>query len=232
MGTIAAALQAVRGRIAAACTAAGRDPNSVTLLAVSKTFPDAFIREAWAAGQRAFGESYVQEALRKQAQLADLPIEWHYIGPLQRNKTRPVAEHFAWVHSVDRADLAERLSRQRPAWLPPLQVCVQVNIGGEASKRGVAAADALPLARLIAELPRLRLRGFMTIPPPTTDSAQQRAHFRLLAELLRAAREQGLAVDCLSMGMSQDLEAAIAEGATIVRVGTALFGARAPADED
>lgn len=226
MGTIAAALQAVHGRIAAACAAAGREPNAVTLLAVSKTFPAAVIREAWTVGQRAFGESYVQEALAKQAELADLPIEWHYIGPLQRNKTRLVAEHFAWVHSVDRLDLAERLSRQRPEGLPPLEVCVQVNVGAEASKRGVATADALPLARLVAALPRLRLRGFMTIPPPTSDPAQQRAHFRLLAELLREARVAGLAVDSLSMGMSQDLEAAIAEGATIVRVGTAIFGRR------
>jgi pyridoxal phosphate enzyme (YggS family) len=226
MGTIAAALQAVRGRIAAACAEAGRDPQSVTLLAVSKTFPASAIREAWAAGQRAFGESYVQEALAKQAELADLPIEWHHIGPLQRNKTRPVAEHFAWVHGVDRLDIAERLARQRPESLPPLQVCVQVNVGGEASKRGVAPDEALPLAWRVAELPRLRLRGFMTIPPVSHDPQTQRAHFRLLAELLRRARDRGLAVDCLSMGMSQDLEAAIAEGATIVRVGTALFGAR------
>ncbi len=231
MGTIAAALQAVRGRIAAACAEVGRDPRSVKLLAVSKTFPAMAIREAWAAGQRAFGESYVQEALAKQAQLSDLPIEWHYIGPLQRNKTRPVAEHFAWVHGIDRADIAERLARQRPASLPPLQVCVQVNVGGEASKRGVAPADALPLARRVAELPRLTLRGFMTIPPPSADFQTQRAHFRVLAEVLQAAHAAGLELDCLSMGMSQDLEAAIAEGATIVRVGTAIFGARAPADE-
>lgn len=232
MGTIAAALQAVHGRIAAACAAAGRDPRSVTLLAVSKTFPAAAIRQAWAAGQRAFGESYVQEALAKQTELADLPIEWHYIGPLQRNKTRLVAEHFTWVHGIDRLDIAERLSRQRPESLPPLQVCVQVNVGGEASKRGVAPQAALPLARRVAELPRLRLRGFMTIPPACADLETQRTHFRVLADVLREAREAGLAVDCLSMGMSQDLEAAIAEGATIVRVGTALFGARAPASED
>ncbi len=228
MGTIAAALQAVHGRIAAACAAAGRDPRSVTLLAVSKTFPAAALREAWAAGQRAFGENYVQEALAKQALLADLPIEWHYIGPLQRNKTRPVAEHFAWVHGIDRAEIAERLSSQRPEALPPLQVCVQVNVGGEASKRGVARAAAVPLARLVAGLPRLRLRGFMTIPPPSSDAQTQRRHFHVLAEILAEARGAGLAVDCLSMGMSQDLEAAIAEGATIVRVGTAIFGARAP----
>lgn len=226
MGTIAAALQAVRGRIAAACAEAGRDPRSVTLLAVSKTFPAARIREAWAAGQRAFGESYVQEALAKQAELADLPIEWHFIGPLQRNKTRVVAERFAWVHGIDRADIAERLSRQRPESLPALQVCVQVNVGGEASKRGVSVDEALPLARYVATLPRLALRGFMTIPPAADDRQIQRAHFRVLAEVLEKARDAGLKVDCLSMGMSQDLEAAIAEGATIVRVGTALFGAR------
>lgn len=227
MGTIAAALQAVRGRIAAACAEAGRDPRTVCLLAVSKSFPPSTIREAWTAGQRAFGESYVQEALAKQAELADLDIEWHYIGPLQRNKTRAVAEHFAWVHSVDRLDLAERLSAQRPETLPPLKVCVQVNVGGEASKRGVAPGEALALARQIAVLPRLRLRGLMTIPPPSADVQRQRAHFRVLAELLQQARAEGLTVDSLSMGMSQDLEAAIAEGATIVRVGTAIFGARA-----
>lgn len=228
MVTIAAALQAVHGRIAAACAAAGRAPQSVALLAVSKTFPATAIREAWAAGQHAFGESYVQEALAKQAELADLPIEWHYIGPLQRNKTRPVAEHFAWVHGIDRADLAERLARQRPESLPPLQVCVQVNVGGEASKRGVAPQAALALARYVAGLPRLRLRGFMTVPPPSADPQTQRSHFRMLAGVLREARERGLPVDCLSMGMSHDLEAAIAEGATIVRVGTAIFGARSP----
>ena len=229
MGTIAAAMQAVRGRIAAACAEAGRDPRTVELLAVSKTFPATAIREAWAAGQRAFGESYVQEALAKQSELADLEIEWHYIGPLQRNKTRAVAEHFAWVHGVDRLDLAERLSAQRPEALPPLQVCVQVNVGGEASKRGVAPAEALALANRVAELPRLRVRGYMTIPPPSTDPLCQRAHFRTLAELLQRTRAAGLGVDTLSMGMSQDLEAAIAEGANIVRVGTAIFGARAPA---
>ncbi len=226
MGTIAAALQAVQGRICAACAEAGRDPREVRLLAVSKTFPAAAIREAWAAGQRAFGESYVQEALAKQRELADLPIEWHYIGPLQSNKTRPVAAHFAWVHGVDRPDLAERLARQRPPHLPPLEVCVQVNVGGEASKRGVPPADALALARFVAQLPRLRLRGFMTIPPPSRDVPTQRAHFRTLARLLAAARAAGLAVDTLSMGMSQDLEAAIAEGATLVRIGTAIFGER------
>lgn len=231
MGTIAAALQAVHGRIAAACAEAGRDPQSVALLAVSKTFPATAIREAWAAGQRAFGESYVQEALTKQAELVDLAIEWHYIGPLQRNKTRHVAEHFTWVHGIDRADIADRLARQRPECLPSLQVCVQVNLGGESSKRGVSPREALALARRVAELPRLRLRGFMTIPPPSDDPQTQRTHFRVLADVLREARERGLAVDTLSMGMSHDLEAAIAEGATIVRVGTAIFGVRRPSGE-
>lgn len=226
MGAIAAALQAVHARIAAACAAAGRDPATVELLAVSKTHPAGVIRAAYAAGQHAFGESYVQEALAKQAELADLEIVWHYIGPLQRNKTRAVAEHFAWVHGIDRLELAERLSRQRPEGLPPLQVCVQVNVGGEASKRGVPPDAALALARQVAGLPRLKLRGFMTIPPPSDDPATQRGYFRVLAALLRQARAEGLDVDTLSMGMSQDLESAIAEGATIIRVGTAIFGAR------
>lgn len=226
MGTIAAALQAVHARIAAACADAGRDPATVRLLAVSKGHPASAIRAAHAAGQRAFGESYVQEALAKQAALADLAIEWHYIGPLQRNKTRQVAEHFDWVHGVDRLELAERLSRQRPAHLPSLQLCVQVNVGGEASKRGVVPEAAIALARQVAGLSGLKLRGFMTIPPPSDDAPTQRAHFRVLAQLLRQARSEGLDVDTLSMGMSQDLESAIAEGATIVRVGTAIFGAR------
>ncbi|MFN3594324.1 MAG: YggS family pyridoxal phosphate-dependent enzyme [Thiobacillaceae bacterium] len=226
MGAIAEALQAVQARINAACAAAGRDPTSVQLLAVSKTHPADAIRAAYAAGQRAFGESYVQEALAKQAELADLEIEWHYIGPLQRNKTRVVAEHFAWVHGIDRVELAERLSRQRHEHLPPLQVCVQVNVGREASKRGVPPEAALPLARQVAGLPRLKLRGFMTIPPPSDEPATQRGYFRILAALLRQARAEGLDVDTLSMGMSQDLESAIAEGATIIRVGTAIFGAR------
>ncbi len=226
MGAIAAALQAVHARIAAACAEAGRDPATVQLLAVSKTHPADAIRAAFAAGQRAFGESYVQEALAKQAALADLEIEWHYIGPLQRNKTRAVAEHFAWVHGIDRLDLAERLSRQRPESLPPLQVCVQVNVGGETSKRGVPPDAAVALARQVAGLPRLKLRGFMTIPPPSDAPATQRGYFRVLAALLHQARAEGLDVDTLSMGMSQDLESAIAEGATIIRVGTAIFGAR------
>ncbi len=226
MSMVATAVQAVHARIQAACAEAGRDPATVQLLAVSKTQPADLIRAAYAAGQRAFGESYVQEALAKQAALDDLAIEWHYIGPLQRKKTRAVAEHFAWIHSIDRLELAERLSWQRPEHLPPLQVCVQVNVGGEASKRGVPPEAAIALAREVAGLPRLQLRGFMTIPPPSLDPATQRGYFHVLAELLRQARTEGLRLDTLSMGMSQDLESAIAEGATIIRVGTAIFGAR------
>ncbi len=223
MGAIASAVQDVRRRLLLACAAAGRVPDEVRLLAVSKTFPAAAIREAWAAGQRAFGESYVQEALEKISDLADLPIEWHFIGPLQGNKTRTVAEHFAWVHSVDRIRIAERLSAQRPVALPELEVCVQVNVGGEASKSGVPPEAALVLARQVAGLPRLRLRGFMAIPRP---EAEPGAQFRLLRHLLEEARGAGLPVDTLSMGMSHDLESAIMEGATIVRIGTAIFGRR------
>jgi len=199
------------------------------LLAVGKTFAPEALREAFDAGQRAFGENYVQEALDKMAALADLRerIEWHLIGPLQGNKTREVAASFDWVHSVDRWRIAERLSAQRPAEAPLLNVCLQVNISGEASKSGVAAQDLPALARAVAALPRLALRGLMAIPEPAGDFAAQRAPHRRLRELLRALREEdGLALDTLSMGMSADLEAAIAEGATIVRVGTAIFGAR------
>jgi PLP dependent protein len=226
MGAIASALQAVRGRIAAACAEGGRRPDEVTLLAVSKTFGTQAVREAWAAGQRAFGESYVQEALGKMDALSDLPIDWHYIGPLQSNKTRPVAERFAWVHGVDRLKIAERLSRQRPDPLPPLQVCVQVNTGGEARKSGVEPSRALALAAQVATLPRLRLRGFMTIPRPSQDLREQRRQFHILRETLGQARAAGMDVDTLSMGMSHDLDAAVLEGATIVRVGTAIFGRR------
>ena len=226
MGNIAAALQAVRRRMAAALAEAGRNPDAARLLAVSKTFPAAAVREAWAAGQAAFGESYVQEALAKIETLADLPIEWHFIGPVQSNKTRPLAEHFAWVHGVDRAKIAERLSAARPAGMPPLNVCVQVNIGGEASKGGVAPEAALALAREVARLRGLRLRGFMAIPPPTDRVPEQRAQFAELRTLFVQAQHAGLDVDTLSMGMSDDLEAAILEGATLVRVGSAIFGAR------
>ena len=228
MASIAAKLQQVSTRMAAACVAAQRPVQSVTLLAVSKTFPIDAVREAHAAGQRAFGENHVQEALVKIAALADLrpAIEWHLIGPLQSNKTREVAAAFDWVHSVDRLKLAERLSAQRPPGLPPLQVCLQVNTSGEASKSGVAPADTLALARAVIALPNLRLRGLMAIPAPAIGFDAQRPAHRALRELLESLRAQGLALDTLSMGMSADLEAAVAEGATIVRIGTAIFGDR------
>jgi pyridoxal phosphate enzyme (YggS family) len=228
MGSIAANLQQVKGRIAAACAAAQRPVQTVTLLAVSKTFPADAVREAHAAGQRAFGENYVQEALEKIQALAALrsQLEWHLIGPLQSNKTRVVAEAFDWVHSVDRLKIAQRLSEQRPPQRPPLQLCLQVNISGEASKSGVAPQDVLPLARAVAALPRLALRGLMAIPEPAADPQAQRRPHRALRELLDALRAEGLALDTLSMGMSADLEAAVAEGATVVRVGTAIFGRR------
>ena len=223
-------LQEVKGRIAAACAAAGRDANKVTLLAVSKTQPASAVRDAVAAGQRAFGENYVQEALAKIEALADrrAELQWHLIGPLQSNKTRVVAEHFDWVHTIDRLKLAERLAVQRPPGLAPLQLTLQVNISGESSKSGVAPAEAAALARAVAALPRERvvLRGLMAIPAPADDPQSQRLPHRALHELLDTLRDQGLALDTLSMGMSEDLDAAVAEGATIVRVGTALFGRR------
>lgn len=223
MDTLKSALQAVRARIAAAAQAAGRAPDTVELLAVSKTFGVDAIRAAAAAGQLAFGESYVQEALDKIAALADLSLTWHFIGPLQRNKTRAVAEHFDWVHGVDRAIIAHRLNDARPATRPPLNVCVQVNVSGEAGKSGVAPPDLPALVRTVAQLPRLRLRGLMAIPALSKSADQQHAQFRLLRQL-----RDGLDVplDTLSMGMSDDMEAAIAEGATIVRVGSAIFGRR------
>lgn len=226
MTSIAANLQAVASRIAAACSAAGRNPAEVSLLAVSKTWPAACVREAAGCGQLAFGENYVQEGVAKISELADLGLEWHFIGPLQSNKTRPVAEHFAWVHSVERLKIAERLSAQRPAGLPPLQVCIQVNVSGEESKSGCAPAEAPALAAAVAALPNLCLRGLMAIPEPTDDGALQRRRFAALRELLADMNRRGLALDTLSMGMSDDMEAAIAEGATLVRVGTAIFGAR------
>ncbi|MBN9093961.1 YggS family pyridoxal phosphate-dependent enzyme [Pandoraea pnomenusa] len=231
MSTIAAHLHDVLSRIARATADAGRPANSVRLLAVSKTFGADAVREASAAGQRAFGENYVQESLDKIAALAGERVdgerlEWHFIGPLQSNKTRPVAEHFDWVHSVDRLKIAERLSAQRPTGMAPLQVCLQVNISGEASKSGVAPGDVPAVARAIAALPNLRLRGLMAIPEPEDDPARQRAPFRAVRELFDAVCAGGLPLDTLSMGMSGDLEAAIAEGATMVRIGTAIFGAR------
>ena len=229
MGPIAGNLQAVLQRIERAAVAAGRDPASVQLLAVSKTWPAACVEEAFRAGQHAFGDNQEQEATPKIAALAHLPIEWHFIGPVQSNKTRPIAEQFAWVHSLEREKVARRLSEQRPDGLPPLMVCVQVNVSGETTKSGVSPADALALARFVAKLPRLRLRGLMTIPAPSDDAAVQRSQFRRLRELCDDLRSRGLALDTLSMGMSDDLEAAVMEGATLVRVGTAIFGTRGKA---
>jgi pyridoxal phosphate enzyme (YggS family) len=226
MTTIAANLQTVWDRIRTVCTAAGRDVNEVTLLPVSKTFgPDA-VREAFAAGARAVGENYIQEAVEKQALLADLPLEWHCIGPIQSNKTRLVATHFSWAHTIDRLKIAQRLSEQRPAELPPLQVCLQVNIDGGASKSGVAPAEVLALAREVQQLPRLRLRGLMTIPEPAEDFAAQLAVHRRARALFDDLRQAGVPLDTLSMGMTADLEAAIQAGSTMVRVGTAIFGGR------
>jgi hypothetical protein len=230
MGSIGSNLQEVKRRIAVACASAGQEAKSVTLLAVSKTFPAEAVRAAFAAGQREFGENYVQEALDKIDALTDLrpDIEWHLIGPLQSNKTRPVAHAFDWVHSVDRLKIAERLAEQRPPELPPLNLCLQVNISGEASKSGVLPAETLALARAVAALPaaRVRLRGLMAIPEPAATLEAQREPHRALRELLHALQAQGLALDTLSMGMSADLEAAVLEGATVVRVGSAIFGQR------
>jgi PLP dependent protein len=228
MATILGNIQQVRARIAAACDSARRPVRSVTLLCVSKTFGAESVRAAFDAGERCFGENYVQEGLDKIAALADLrpQIEWHLIGPLQSNKTRVVAEQFDWVHSVDRLKVAQRLSQQRPPNLPPLNVCLQVNISGEASKSGFAPREVAAVAREVAALPRLVLRGLMAIPEPAADLDAQRLPHRQLYELRDALRHDGTSLDTLSMGMSADLEAAIAEGATIVRIGTAIFGAR------
>ena len=226
MTVISQQLQAVHARIAAACHAAGRDPASVQLLAVSKTFGPEAVRAAYTAGQRAFGENYIQEAVDKMAALADLPLQWHCIGPIQSNKTRLVAEHFAWAQTVDRLKIAQRLNEQRPAALPPLQVCIQVNVDGGASKSGVAPEEAPALARAVAALPRLQLRGLMCIPDPQPDFLAMKAVFLRAKALHDQLRAQGLALDTLSMGMSGDLEAAIQAGSTMVRVGTAIFGGR------
>ena len=227
MTTIASNLQAMRDAILAATVEAGRDPGDVFLLAVSKGFAPDAMREAFRAGQTCFGESYVQEALDKIAALHDLAIEWHYIGPIQSNKTRAIAENFSWAHSVDRLKIAERLSGQRPGNLPTLQVCLQVNIGGEASKGGVSPAEAGELGHAIAKLPNLKLRGLMAIPAPSDEIATQRQHFAQLRELRDRLNKHGLHLDTLSMGMSDDFAAAIAEGATVVRIGSAIFGNRA-----
>lgn len=227
MKTISDRLQDVRARVAAAATSARRTPDEVHLLAVSKTWPAAAVREAAAAGQRAFGENYVQEGVDKIEALRELGLEWHFIGPLQSNKTRLVASAFDWVHSIDRLKIAERLSAQRDVHLAPLNVCLQVNVSGEESKSGVAPGEVATLAQAVADLPRLRLRGLMCIPEPTGDVTLLRARFALLRELQAQLIAAGLSLDTLSMGMSHDIEPAIAEGATIVRVGTAIFGERA-----
>jgi PLP dependent protein len=228
MAMIADNVRLVHERIARACAQAERPVQSVTLLAVAKTFGADAVRAAFAAGEHCFGENYVQEGVDKIAALADLreSLEWHLIGPLQSNKTRLVAEQFDWVHSVDRLKIAQRLSEQRPTHLAPLQVCLQVNISGEASKSGLRVDDVPAVAHAVAALPRLVLRGLMAIPEPAADVAAQRAPHRALRELLDRLRADGLVLDTLSIGMSADLEAAIAEGATIVRVGTAIFGQR------
>ena len=217
MQDVAAALQAVQARIRSAEERFGRAPGSVALLAVTKTRPPEDLRAAFAAGQRALG---------KMGALEDLAIEWHFIGPVQSNKTRPIAERFAWVHSVDREKVARRLAEQRPAGLPPLQVCLEVNVSGEESKSGVAPGELPALARTVVGLPRLRLRGLMAVPAPGEDFELQRQAFRSLRELFEGLRAEGLPLDTLSMGMSGDLEAAVAEGSTLVRVGTAIFGPR------
>ena len=230
MSSIASQLQVVHARINTAAQAAGRAPQEITLLAVSKHFDADCVLQAWHAGQMAFGENYVQEAIDKiaavRAAAPEAGLAWHFIGPIQSNKTRQIAEHFDWVHSVDREKVARRLSEQRPAGLPPLNICLQVNISGEASKSGVAPEAALALAREVAALPRLKLRGLMAIPEPAGDLAAQREPHRALRELLEAMNAEGLELDTLSIGMSADLEAAIAEGATWVRIGSAIFGSR------
>jgi len=230
MSTIAANLQAVEATIAAAAEAANRPRSSVQLLAVSKTFPMEAVLEAMAAGQHAFGENYLQEGVEKIAAVAraqpDTAVEWHFIGPIQSNKTRPIATSFAWVHTVERLKIAQRLSEQRPPELGPLNVCLQVNISGEATKSGATPGELPELARQVAALPNLRLRGLMAIPEAQTDPALQRAAFARLRVLADGLRAKGLPIDTLSMGMSGDMAAAIAEGATIVRVGSAIFGSR------
>ena len=226
MSSITANLQAVRARVAAATHAAGRPADSVRVVAVSKTFAADAVREAASGGQRDFGENYVTEGVEKIRGLASLGLTWHYIGPIQSNKTRLIAEHFDWVHSIDREKTATRLSQARAAGQTELQVCIQVNVSGEASKSGVAPAEVASLAKAVSDMPRLRLRGLMAIPEPTQDVRLQRARFAQLHALRDELKRLGLELDTLSMGMSADMEAAIAEGATMVRVGTAIFGER------
>jgi PLP dependent protein len=226
MSTIESNMQAVRARIAAAARVVGRSPDAIVLLAVSKTFAADDVRAAYAAGQREFGENYVQEAMKKMAALSALPLVWHLIGPVQSNKTRAIAEHFDWVHTVAREKIAQRLAQARPQERGPLDICLQVNVSGESSKSGVAPGEVRQLAEVVRNLPRLRLRGLMAVPEPSDESALQRRGFRGLRILLEQLNASGFGLDTLSMGMSKDLEAAVMEGATIVRVGTAIFGER------
>ncbi len=226
MTTIAYNLQAVRTAIAEAAVRAGRSTDEVTLLAVSKTFAHDAIREAYLAGQTCFAENYLQEAIEKIIALHDLPLEWHFIGPIQSNKTRIIAENFNWVHSVDRLKIAKRLSEQRPENLPALQICLQVNISDEESKSGIPLDEVDELAIAISKLPRIQLRGLMAIPAPSKDARLQRQPFKLLREILERENRHDLNLDTLSMGMSDDFSAAISEGATMVRIGTAIFGNR------
>jgi PLP dependent protein len=224
--TVASSLQAVKDRIARAARSVDRKPDEITLLVASKTHPAERVREAWLAGQTIFGENYLQEALAKMPALIDLPIEWHFIGPIQSNKTRRISENFVWVHSVDRVKIADRLAKDRPESLPPLQICLQVNVSGEASKSGVAPEELAQLAAHVVRLPRLKLRGLMAVPELTTATALQRSQFHMLWELFDRLKREGYELDTLSMGMSEDMDIAIAEGATMVRIGTAILGPR------
>lgn len=223
MSTIADNIANVRDRIFRAAESAGRDPQGVTLMAVTKTRPATAVRDAWAHGIRDFGENYLQEALDKISALHELPLTWHFIGPIQSNKTRAIAEHFDWVHSVDRLKVAQRLSDQRPGHLPPLNICLQVNISREQSKAGVMPEDLPELAAAVAGLPQLQLRGLMAIPAPSDDSAARRVPLQQLRQTMEALPQP---LDTLSMGMTDDLTEAVQEGSTIVRIGTALFGRR------
>jgi len=224
--TVASRLQAVHARITKAAQSVDRQPNEITLLVASKTHPAERVREAWLAGQTIFGENYLQEALAKMPALTDLPIAWHFIGPIQSNKTKRIAENFVWVHGVDRVKIADRLAKDRPESLPPLQICLQVNVSGEASKSGVAPEELAQLAAHVVRLPRLKLRGLMAVPELTTATALQRSQFHMLWELFDQLKRDGYELDTLSMGMSEDMDVAIAEGATMVRIGTAILGPR------
>lgn len=226
MTAIASNLQAVNNAIAQAVRSTQRRREDVELLAVSKAFPAGAVRAAFHAGQRAFGESYTQEAIAKIEALRDLPLQWHFIGPIQSNKTQAIAQHFTWVHSVDRLKIAERLSAQRPPDLPPMNVCIQVNVSGEKTKSGATPGELVQLAQTVARLPQLKLRGLMTIPAPVQGADEQRKPFARLRQLMQELNTQGLQLDTLSMGMSDDFGAAILEGATIIRIGTAIFGER------